>query len=198
MFNFNRCAVEELHSMEIALLGTGDVTLNAVAAEYKMLWDLGYIAMENEAFVKGRPLPAAFPAYDHVLINGLFYKENEIPTISVPPVTAYAVVESLHYLSFESSKVTGKKRNRIYDFARNVTASENQYAIFALGEEKKYRELNPEEDFSEFEDILEALVPILTPTLDVIEKDASWEEHIDWNYLLYRNEEYEANNEQRA
>ena len=56
MFNFNRCAVEELHPMEIALLGTGDVTLNAVAAEYKMLSDLGYIAMENEAFVKGRPL----------------------------------------------------------------------------------------------------------------------------------------------
>ena len=33
MFNFKRTEAAELHPMELALLGTGDVTLNAVAAE---------------------------------------------------------------------------------------------------------------------------------------------------------------------
>lgn len=41
MFNFKRTEAAELHPMELALLGTGDVTLNAVAAELKMLADAG-------------------------------------------------------------------------------------------------------------------------------------------------------------
>lgn len=48
MFNFKRTEAAELHPMELALLGTGDVTLNAVAAELKMLADAGYIVFDGE------------------------------------------------------------------------------------------------------------------------------------------------------
>lgn len=46
MFNFKRTEAAELHPMELALLGTGEVTLNAVAAELKMLADAGYIVFD--------------------------------------------------------------------------------------------------------------------------------------------------------
>lgn len=63
MFNFKRTEAAELHPMELALLGTGDVTLNAVAAELKMLTDAGYIVFDGERCRKGSELPAEYPAY---------------------------------------------------------------------------------------------------------------------------------------
>lgn len=91
MFNFKRTEAAELHPMELALLGTGDVTLNAVAAELKMLADAGYIVFDGELCRKGSELPADYPAYDHVLVNSLFYKTEEISMDTVPMIVAYGV-----------------------------------------------------------------------------------------------------------
>ena len=88
MFNFKRTEAAELHPMELALLGTGDVTLNAVAAELKMLADAGYIIIDGERYRKGSELPAEYPAYDHVLVNSLFYKTEEISMDTVPMIVA--------------------------------------------------------------------------------------------------------------
>ena len=91
MFNFKRTEAVELHPMELALLGTGDVTLNAVAAELKMLADADYIVFDGERCRKGSELPAEYPAYDHVLVNSLFYKTEEVSMDAVPMIVAYGV-----------------------------------------------------------------------------------------------------------
>lgn len=208
MFNFKRTEAAELHPMELALLGTGDVTLNAVAAELKMLADAGYIAFDGEHCRKGNELPAAYPAYDHVLVNSLFYKTEEISMDAVPMIVAYGVKESLRYLSFETAKVSKEQQHKIYEYAKKITDNGTPEEIFALGKADKAAKLHADMDFDVCAAILKTLAPILTPKLDIIGKAATGtvgraflggsgpaatsnlqdnpQDSIDWNYLLNR------------
>lgn len=208
MFNFKRTEAAELHPMELALLGTGDVTLNAVAAELKMLADAGYIIIDGERCRKGSELPAEYPAYDHVLVNSLFYKTEEISIDTVPMIVAYGVKESLRYLSFETAKVSKEQQHKIYEYAKKITDTDNLSEIFALGKADKYKKQSADADFEAYRLILKSLVPILTPKLDIIGKAATGtvgrvflggsgpaatsnlqdnpQDSIDWNYLLNR------------
>lgn len=210
MFNFMRSEVKELHPMEIALLGTGEVTLNAVTAELKMLADAGYITLDEEKSIyrKGAVLPSEYPAYDHVLVNGLFYKTEEVSMDRVPMVVAYAVQESLRYLSFETAKVTKEKQHTIYEYAKKITDNGTPEEIFALGKAEKVTKLHADVDFAVCTAIRKTLTPILTPKLDIIGKAAvgtvgrsfiggsgpaatsnsreNPRDEIDWNYLLNR------------
>lgn len=208
MFNFKRTEAAELHPMELALLGTGEVTLNAVAAELKMLADAGYIVIDGETCRKGNELPAEYPAYDHVLVNGLFYKTEEISMGMVPMIVAYGVKESLRYLNFETAKVSKEQQRKIYEYAKKITDTDNLYEIFALGKADKYKKQSADADFGAYELILKSLAPILTPKLDIIGKAAAGtagraflggsgpaatvnvqenpQDSIDWNYLLNR------------
>lgn len=208
MFNFKRTEAAELHPMELALLGTGEVTLNAVAAELKMLADAGYIVIDGETYRKGNELPAEYPAYDHVLVNGLFYKTEEISMGMVPMIVAYGVKESLRYLNFETAKVSKEQQRKIYEYAKKITDTDNLYEIFALGKAEKYKKQAADADFGLYELILKSLAPILTPKLDIIGKAAAGtvsraflggsgpavtanlqdnpQDSIDWNYLLNR------------
>lgn len=208
MFNFNRTEIGELHPMELALLGTGDVTLNAVAAELKILADAVYIVFDGERCRKGSELPAEYPAYDHVLVNSLFYKTEEISMDTVPMIVAYGVKESLRYLSFETAKVSKEQQRKIYEYAKKITDTDNLSEIFALGKADKYKKQSADADFETYESILKSLVPILTPKLDIIGKAAigtvgraflggsgpaatsnlqdNPQDSIDWNYLLDR------------
>lgn len=208
MFNFKRTEAAELHPMELALLGTGDVTLNAVAAELKMLADANYIIIDGESCRKGSELPAEYPAYDHVLVNSLFYKTEEISMDTVPMIVAYGVKESLRYLSFETAKVSKEQQHKIYEYAKKITDTDNLSEIFALGKADKYKKQSADADFEAYKMILKALAPILTPKLDIIGKTATGtvgraflgvsgpaatsnlqdnpQDSIDWNYLLNR------------
>lgn len=208
MFNFKRSEAAELHPMELALLGTGDVTLNAVAAELKMLADAGYIVFDGERCRKGSELPAEYPAYDHVLVNSLFYKTEEISMDTVPMIVAYGVKESLRYLSFETAKVSKGQQHKIYEYAKKITDTDNLSEIFALGKADKYKKQSADADFEAYKMILKFLAPILTPKLDIIGKAAAGtvgraflggsgpaatsnlqdnpQDSIDWNYLLDR------------
>ncbi len=208
MFNFERTEVAELHPMELALLGTGEVTLNAVAAELKMLADAGYIVIDGENYRKGSDLPSEYPAYDHVLVNGLFYKIEEVSLDLVPMIVAHGVKESLRYLTFETAKVSKEQQRKIYDYAKKITDTDNLSEIFALGKANKYKKQSADADFGTHELILHSLVPILTPKLDIIGKAAAGtvgraflggsgpaatsnlqdnpQDSIDWNYLLNR------------
>ena len=173
MFNFERTEVAELHPMELALLGTGEVTLNAVAAELKMLADAGYIVIDGENYRKGSDLPSEYPAYDHVLVNGLFYKIEEVSLDLVPMIVAHGVKESLRYLTFETAKVSKEQQRKIYDYAKKITDTDNLSEIFALGKANKYKKQSADADFGTHELILHSLVPILTPKLDIIGKAAA-------------------------
>ncbi len=208
MFNFKRTEAAELHPMELALLGTGDVTLNAVAAELKMLADAGYIVFDGESCRKGSELPAEYPAYDHVLVNSLFYKTEEISMDMVPMIVAYGVKECLRYLSFETAKVSKEQQHKIYEYAKKITDTDNLSEIFALGKADKYKKQSADADFEAYKMILKSLAPILTPKLDIIGKAATGtvgraflggsgpaatsnlqdnpQDSIDWNYLLNR------------
>lgn len=208
MFNFKRTEAAELHPMELALLGTGEVTLNAVAAELKMLADADYIIIDGESCRKGSELPAEYPAYDHVLVNSLFYKTEEISMDAVPMIVAYGVKESLRYLSFETAKVSKEQQHKIYEYAKKITDTDNLSEIFALGKADKYKKQSADADFEAYKLILKALAPILTPKLDIIGKPATGtvgraflggsgpaatsnlqdnpQDSIDWNYLLDR------------
>ena len=208
MFNFKRTEAAELHPMELALLGTGDVTLNAVAAELKMLADAGYIVFDGERCRKGSELPAEYPAYDHVLVNRLFYKTFVISLDTVPMFVAYGVKVSLRYLSFETAKVSKEQQRKIYDYAKRITDTDNLNEIFALGKVDKYKKQSADADFEAYKMILKSLAPILTPKLDIIGKAATGtvgraylggsgpaatsnlqdnpQDSIDWNYLLNR------------
>lgn len=208
MFNFKRTEAAELHPMELALLGTGEVTLNAVAAELKMLADAGYITIDEGVYRKGKDLPAEYPAYDHVLVNSLFYKIEEISMDLVPMIVAYGVKESLRYLTFETAKVSKEQQHKIYEYAKKITDTDNLSEIFALGKADKYKKQSADADFEAYELILKSLAPILTPKLDIIGKAAAGtvgraflggsgpaptanlqenpQDSTDWNYLLNR------------
>ena len=208
MFNFKRTEAAELHPMELALLGTGEVTLNAVAAELKMLADADYIVFDVERCRKGSELPAEYPAYDHVLVNSLFYKTEEVSMDTVPMIVAYGVKESLRYLTFETAKVSKEQQRKIYEYAKKITDTDNLSEIFALGKADKYKKQSTDADFGAYELILKSLAPILTPKLDIIGKAAAGtvgraflggsgpaatanlqenpQDSIDWNYLLNR------------
>lgn len=216
MFNYNRSSAEELHPMELAFIGKESVNLDAVAAEYTKLIEDGYIELSEEehTYVLKKPLPMVYPAYDHVLLNGLFYKTEKIAVGNIPIITAHAVLESLRYLEFETAKIKGARERKIYDYAKKILDTENLYGILALGELEKYRKVSlyidsDEEDFieclfDEFSIVKSSLGNVLTPELSIIGKaaiggvgrafiggtGASITEsakdgcEIDWNYLL--------------
>lgn len=113
--------------------------------------------------------------------------EDEIAIDNVPLVTAHAVLESLRYLEFETAKVTGAERKRIYEYAKNILDTDNLYGIPAFGKMEKYRRLylsadsgnaNPEECeeieyvFEDFSIVKDSLKAILTPELSIIGKSA--------------------------
>ena len=173
-----------------------------------MLADAGYIVFDGERCRKGSELPAEYPAYDHVLVNSLFYKTEEISIDTVPMIVAYGVKESLRYLSFETAKVSKEQQHKIYEYAKKITDTDNLSEIFALGKADKYKKQSADADFEAYKMILKSLAPILTPKLDIIGKAATGtvgraflggsgpaatsnlqdnpQDSIDWNYLLNR------------
>lgn len=208
-------SIHDVRPMELALIGKGfnKISRQDITAELVKLEEEGYLKTESLTDENGRLVlmkspDDELPVYAKVLLNGLFYKTNEIESSNIPLVFSYAVQESLEWLQFENRRCLKKIRKDYQEHATELRDESNLYFLFVLGLDKKYSKHHPEADFSKFSNLHDCLVRVLTSDLTPIGRtsvgglgrgladatgtlssnvDAKNIADIDWNYLLYRN-----------
>lgn len=207
-------SIHDVRPLELALVGKGlnKISLQDVVAEIAKLAEEGYlkaenIANENGRFVLMKNPDDALPVYAQILLNGLFYKASEIPSINIPLIFSYAVQESLEWLQFENRKSLKNVRKEYQKHSSEFREGNDLYFLYVLGLDKKYAKNHPDADFSMFSNIYSCMTSVLTSDLTPIGRssvgglgrgiaggagtlsgntDVKNIEDIDWNYLLYR------------
>lgn len=208
--------IQTIRPLELALIGKGfeKISLKDITAEIVKLHEEGYLRGENIDTEDGRFILIKkpddnLPVYAKILLNGLFYKTDEIKSINIPLIFSYVVHESIAWLQFENRKSLKDARKTYQKHISEFKNGDNLCFICVLGQDKKYAKNHPDVDFSIFSDVYKCLSAILTPNLSPIGRaivggvgrgiagttgmlsantDVKNINNIDWNYLLYRNE----------